>query len=344
MTKPYFFDLSLGDLTALLTGWGEPAYRARQIWHGVYRSLWPDPAAFTNLPLALRDRLAEELEFSHLHPQKEQRSLDGETLKVLFHLPDGNPLETVRMRYLKRRTLCVSTQSGCAMGCAFCATGQMGFRRNLSAGEIVEQVVYFARRLAAHGERVTNIVLMGMGEPLHNYDATLEAVRRLNHPEGMNLGARRFTLSTVGLPDAIRRLAREDLQVNLAVSLHAADDELRAEMLPINRRYPIAQVMEAVRDYVAHTHRRVTFEWALIRELNDTPEQAEKLAALLRGLPAHVNLIPLNPTAGYGGQASDRARAAAFQQALERRGIPCTIRLRRGIDIQAGCGQLASHH
>ena len=218
----------------------------------------------------------------------------------------------------------------------------MGFLRNLSSGEIVEQVVYFARRLAEQDERVTNIVLMGMGEPLHNYTATLEAIRRLNHPQGMNLGARRFTISTVGLAPRIRQLAREDLQINLAVSLHAADDELRTTMLPINQRYPIAEVMDAVREYAQATKRRVTFEWALIQGVNDTTQQAQKLASLLKGLLAHVNLIPLNPTQGFGGSASNRQQAQQFQQILEKSGIPCTIRLRRGIDIQAGCGQLAS--
>ncbi len=342
MPKPYLYDLSLDDLTALMRTWGEPAYRARQVWHGLYHSLWRAPEEFTTLPAKLRQRMAAEVEFSRLTPVGEQRSSDGETLKILFHLPDHKPIETVRMRYQKRRTLCISTQSGCAMGCTFCATGQMGFLRHLTAGEIVEQVTYFARRLGEQGERVTNIVLMGMGEPLHNYTATLEAVRRLNHPEGMKLGARRFTVSTVGLAPRIRQLAREDMQINLAVSLHAADDELRASMLPVNQRYPLDELMAAVRAYIHHTHRRVTFEWALIRGVNDTPEQADRLAALLHGLLAHVNLIPLNPTQGFEGEASSRQQAAEFQRLLQARGIPCTVRLRRGIDIQAGCGQLAS--
>jgi len=218
----------------------------------------------------------------------------------------------------------------------------MGFKRNLTSGEIVEQVVYFARRLKIRNERVTNIVIMGMGEPFHNYAATLDAIRRLNHPEGMNLGARRFTISTVGLLPQIRQLAKEGLQVNLAISLHAADDELRQKSMPVNRKYPIAELIQAVREYIAITNRRVTFEWALINQVNDTPEQAAKLADLLGGMLVHVNLIPLNPTRGFDGQASDKARAARFQEILQKKGIPCTIRMRRGIDIQAGCGQLAS--
>jgi len=340
--KPHIFDLDLPELIDILTSWGEQGYRARQIWQGLYQNLWEEPEAFTNLSKGLRGRLAEAFEFSHLKPITDLKSSDGETQKILFHLPDGLPIETVRMRYQKRRTLCISTQSGCAMGCTFCATGQMGFLRNLSSGEIVEQVIYFARRLKERGERVTNIVIMGMGEPFHNYDATMQAIRRLNHPEGMNLGARRFTISTVGLIPQIRQLAAEDLQVNLAISLHAADDELRAKTMPVNRKYPITELMEAVREYARTTKRRVTFEWALINQVNDTPEQAAKLADLLGGMLAHVNLIPLNPTRGYEGQASTHERAIRFQEILQDRGVPCTIRLRRGIDIQAGCGQLAS--
>jgi 23S rRNA (adenine2503-C2)-methyltransferase len=342
MNKPFVYDLDLPELTQLLQSWGQPAYRARQIWQGLYHQLYHQPQEFTALPEALRQRLGAELDFSHLTPATSLASSDGETSKTLFHLPDSRPIETVRMRYMRRRTLCISTQSGCAMGCVFCATGQMGFLRNLSSGEIVEQVIYFARQLAAEGEKVSNIVLMGMGEPFHNYEATLAAIDRLNHPEGMNLGARRFTISTVGLVPAIRRFTREQRQVNLAISLHAADDELRAAMLPVNRRYPLAVLMEAVREYAATTHRRVTFEWALIQGVNDTPEQTRKLAALLKGLLAHVNVIPLNPTQGYSGQATTHKRAEAFQAELEGRGISCTVRLRRGIDIQAGCGQLAS--
>jgi len=246
------------------------------------------------------------------------------------------------MRYDERRTLCISTQAGCAMGCVFCATGQMGFSRQLTAGEIVEQVLYYARELKESGEAVTNVVVMGMGEPFHNYDNTLAAIDRLNHPEGLNLGARRFTISTVGLVPMIRRFAKEGRQVNLAISLHAADDALRSSLLPVNKKYPLAQLIDACREYVELTNRRITFEWALIRDVNDTPEQARKLASLVRGLLCHVNVIPLNPTRKYPGQATTRDRAATFCAELEKAGIPATIRIRRGIDIQAGCGQLAT--
>jgi 23S rRNA (adenine2503-C2)-methyltransferase len=237
--------------------------------------------------------------------------------------------------------LCISTQAGCAMGCVFCATGQMGFKRHLSSGEIVEQVVYYARLLKAEGLPVTNIVVMGMGEPFHNYEATMSAIDRLNDPAGMNLGERRFTISTVGLIPLIRRFANEKRQINLAVSLHAADDELRTSMLPINKKYPLDELFATCRDYVDATRRRITFEWALIQGVNDTPEQARRLAERVRGMLCHVNAIPLNPTQAYKGQATTRQRAEAFCAELEKVGIPCSIRLRRGIDIQAGCGQLA---
>lgn len=341
---PLILDLGLAELEALLVEWGEPAYRARQVWDGLYVQLWDSPQAFTTLPLSLRDRLGARFTFQHLHPKTVIDSSDGRTQKTLFELPDGEAIETVLMRYRRRRTLCISTQVGCAMGCTFCATGQMGFRAQLSSGEIVEQVLYYARKLQAAGERPTNIVLMGMGEPFHNYDATMEAIDRLSHPEGMNLGARRFTISTVGLVPMIRRFAEENRQVNLAVSLHAVDDELRSTMIPVNSRYPVNELLDACRDYVQQTGRRITFEWALIDGVNDAPEQAERLADRLEGLLCHVNLIPLNPTQGYEGQATSRARARAFQEVLQSRGIPCTVRVRRGIDIHAGCGQLATEN
>jgi 23S rRNA (adenine2503-C2)-methyltransferase len=345
--KPLIYDMDLPALEEQVKSWGEPAYRARQIWRGLFQQLYAAPDQFTDLPKVLRERLAETYSFSHLDPEILLDSRDGETRKTLFRIPGsiltGQSLavEAVLMRYEQRKTLCISTQAGCAMGCVFCATGQMGFQRNLTGGEIVEQVIFYARQLAAQGERVTNVVVMGMGEPFHNYEATLTAMDRLNHPEGFNLGARRITLSTVGLVPQIRRFAREKRQYNLAVSLHAADDDLRSSMLPINRKYPLDVLFEACREYVETTHRRITFEWALIRDKNDNPEQARKLGERLGGLLCHVNVIPLNPTRGYAGKATTRERAAAFREELERMGIPCTIRIRRGIDIQAGCGQLA---
>lgn len=339
--RPLFYELSREQLTKQLAAWGEPGFRARQIWHGIYGRLAPSPDGLTDLPADLRARLAGAFRFESLTPRAEARSADGGTEKLLLGLPDGQAIEAVLMLYSRRRTACISTQAGCAMGCVFCATGQMGFRRHLRAGEIVEQVLLFARRLAARGQPLTHVVVMGMGEPFHNIQATLEAIDRLNDPQGFGLGARRFTLSTVGLVPAIRRFARQRRQINLAVSLHAATDALRDTLLPVNRRYPLAELLPACREYVELTGRRITFEWALIEGVNDTPEQAAALADLVQGLTCHVNLIPLNPTRDYTGRAAGAARVGAFRALLEQRGVPCTVRLRRGIDIDAGCGQLA---
>jgi 23S rRNA (adenine2503-C2)-methyltransferase len=342
MTQPFIYDLDLEDLKNLLTEWGEPTYRAQQIWQGVYQNLWASPEEFSNLPKSLREKLAAEIRWSALAPKTVLKSKDGETVKTLFRLPDEREIEAVLMRYEERRTLCISTQSGCAMGCVFCATGQMGFKRHLTAGEIVAQVMYYARLLKEQNEQVTNVVVMGMGEPFHNYANTIKAIDRLNDPKGLNLGARRFTISTVGLVPMIRKFADEKRQVNLAISLHAANDEARSAMLPINRKYPIEDLLDACRYYIEKTGRRITFEWALIRDENDTPEVAHELANRLKGIMCHVNVIPLNPTKKFAGQATTRERAQAFAEVLNKAGIPCTIRIRRGIDIQAGCGQLAS--
>lgn len=341
-TKLNFFDQDWTDLETLLNSWEEPSYRVEQIWRGMYQGLKENPGEISNIPKTLRKSLSDHFSFKSLHEEKKLSSADGHTEKTLFRLTDNSTIEAVLMRYEKRRTLCISTQSGCALGCVFCATGQMGFNRHLTSGEIVEQVVYFEQNLREVGESLTNIVVMGMGEPFHNYDNTIVAIKRMNHPDGLNIGARRFTISTVGLIPQIRRFAKEERQINLAISLHAADDELRNKLLPINKRYPLGDLMNACREYVDLTHRRITFEWALIEDVNDSVEQANKLAGLLQGMLCHVNVIPLNPTHGYGGKATKRLRAQGFQSELESRGIPCTIRARRGIDIQAGCGQLAS--
>jgi 23S rRNA (adenine2503-C2)-methyltransferase len=341
------YDLDYEELADVIRGWGEPDYRIEQIWHGIYRSLWSSEKEFSNLSLQLREKLSNEFEFSHLTPQKWIESADGETRKTLFELEDGSAIEAVLMRYHSRRTLCISSQAGCAMGCVFCATGQMGFRRNLTSGEIVEQVLFYARQLSSLGERVTNIVVMGMGEPFHNYDATMQAIDRMNDPRGLDFGSRRFTVSTVGIVPAIKRFTKEKRQVNLAISLHAADDQLRSTLLPINRKYNLKEILDACREYVDKTHRRITFEWALIQGVNDSAGQANALATLCKPFIkngaslCHVNVIPLNPTEGYAGKATPKQHAYHFKSVLESRGIPCTVRTRRGIDIQAGCGQLA---
>jgi 23S rRNA (adenine2503-C2)-methyltransferase len=335
------YDLTLEELKEVITSWGQPAYRAGQLWHGLYRQFWDSPELFTTLPKSTQTQLKQDYSFHNLEPIKTLQSTDGQTIKNLFRLPDGQAIEAVLMAYDKRNSLCISTQAGCAMGCVFCATGQMGFRRNLSQGEIIEQVLHYARLLNQKDEKVTNIVVMGMGEPFHNYKATMAAIDQLNHPDGFNFGARRFTISTVGLVPEILRFAQEQRQVNLAISLHAADDDLRSSILPINKKYPLRQLMDACHQYVVQTNRRITFEWALIDGVNDSNEQAEKLAILLKGMLCHVNLIPLNPTHGYGKNGSTKDRVKAFQEVLDRHHIPCTVRIRRGIDIQAGCGQLA---
>ena len=353
------YDLDLPAISSLLQEWGEPAYRAKQIWQGLYQHLYNTPDQFTNLSKSLREKLAQNLEFAPFKVKTYIDSSDGFTRKTLLEMHDGKVIEAVLMRYgdpadnpqitgsptgrgaKNRRTLCISTQAGCAMGCVFCATGQMGFKRHLTSGEVVAQVLYYARMLKDVNESVTNIVLMGMGEPFHNYDNTMAAIDRLNDADGFNFGARRFTISTVGLVPQIRRFADEKRQVNLAISLHAANDDSRVAMLPVNKRYNINEVIEACKYYIEKTHRRVTFEWALIHGVNDSPEVAQQLAARLKGLLCHVNAIPLNPTTGYSGQATSRERAVKFKESLEQAGVPCTIRMRRGIDIAAGCGQLA---
>ncbi len=336
------YDLPRDALVALIADWGHEGYRADQLWRWLYVQKATSFDAMHTLPADLRTRLADETRLGGLEVMQEAHSSDGETRKFALRLPDGQIIETVLMRYEgMRRTACVSTQAGCAMGCVFCATGQMGFVRHLTAGEIVEQALHVARALEAEGDRLSNVVLMGMGEPFHNYDNTLAAIRRLMDEDGLNIGQRHITVSTVGLVPAIRRFADEGLQVRLAISLHAATDEERSALLPVNRRYSIDDLLAAIRDYVDRTGRRVTFEWTLIEGENDTPEQAHALGRLLKGLLCHVNVIPLNPTGGYGGAPSNRERVDAFAQILEELyGIPTTVRMRRGIDINAGCGQL----
>lgn len=357
----FIYDLDPPALESLLKKWDQPAYRTKQIWQGLYQKLYSSPEQFSNLPDSLRAKIAEQFIFQPFTVKTYLDSSDKSTRKTLFQLPDGNLIEAVLMRYgdpadepsphprsqngsggnKTRRTLCISTQAGCAMGCVFCATGQMGFKRNLSSGEIVAQVVYYAQMLKERNETVSNIVFMGMGEPFHNYDNTMAAIDRLNDADGFKFGARRLTVSTVGLVPQIRRFADEHRQVNLAISLHAADDDERLAIMPVNKKYKIDDVIDACKYYIEKTRRRVTFEWALIAGVNDTPETAQKLAAKLKGLLCHVNAIPLNPTQGYHGAATTRQRAQIFKETLEQAGVPCTIRMRRGIDINAGCGQLA---
>lgn len=328
---------TLGDLLD-----GEPRYRVDQVWDGWYRQL-RDTSELTNLSKALRSRIDELLPRS-LEPVTESVSDDGQTTKFLWRLADDRTIETVLMLYPDRATVCVSTQAGCAMACGFCATGQAGFDRHLGAGEIIEQVVR-AAQVAAAGptpRRVSNIVFMGMGEPLANYGATWAAVERLHGDVGIS--ARHLTVSTVGVVPGIKRLATESLPVNLAVSLHAANDVLRDELVPINRRYPLAVLADACDEYLTVKHRRLSFEWAMIDGVNDRDSDADELAAYARALRAHVNLIPLNPTPGYPTIGSSRARVRAFRDRLTDAGVNATIRANRGTEIDAACGQLSTRH
>ena len=334
------YDPTREELATLLEG--EPNYRLDQLWQGLYEQRGT-PAELTNIPKPLRTRLSEELPLA-LTPVAESISDDGQTVKWLWSLADGARIETVLMHYPERSTVCVSTQAGCAMACGFCATGQAGFERNLTVGEIVEQVVR-AARIAADGSpsrRVSNIVFMGMGEPLANVDRVLGAVGRIHGDLG--LSARHLTISTVGIVPGIRRLATEPLPVNLAVSLHAANDTLRDELVPINRRYPLSELYSACEDYLTVKNRRISFEWAMIDGVNDRDTDARELAAAARALRAHINLIPLNATPGWPTRGTPPDRVAAFRDSLESMGANATVRANRGNEIDAACGQLRAEH
>jgi 23S rRNA (adenine2503-C2)-methyltransferase len=338
-------DLSFEQMQGRLVEDGINAVHARPLWRAVHRDLELDLRGREDFPPPLRRWLAEHLgvEITHDLPvvTEEVPSSDGLTQKLLLRLNDGQEIETVIMGYPGRYTACLSTQAGCAMGCVFCATGQMGFVRHLRAGEIVAQVLCAQRWLRARGEvGLRNLVMMGMGEPLHNYDATMQALRIITDTRGVNLGPARVSVSTVGVVPAIRRFADERQPYNLAVSLHAATDEERTALVPSNARWPLAELMAACRYYTATTGRRIFFGWTLIEGRNDAPEVARKVAALLAGQDAHVNLIRLNATEGFAGTTAGEPAAEAFQRVLLDSGIPCTLRQRRGIDVAAGCGQL----
>jgi 23S rRNA (adenine2503-C2)-methyltransferase len=329
------YDLTQEQLAGILVG--EPPYRVRQVWDGLYRRALPI-AEMTDLPVAVRDRLAAG---PGLRPAltiaTRQVAEGGQTVKWAWQLGDGAIVETVLMHYPDRATVCVSTQAGCAMKCSFCATGQAGFSRHLTTGEIVEQVV--ASIAEARPRRVANVVFMGMGEPMANYGPMWAAVERLH--EDLGFSARHLTVSTVGLVPGIRRLAKESLPVNLAVSLHAANDALRDRLVPINKRWPLAAVIAACHEYRSMKGRRLSFEWAHIDGVNDRPSDADELASLVRPLGAHVNLIPLNPTPGYAVRGSAPSQVRAFRNLLVEHGINATVRRNRGTEIDAACGQLA---
>jgi 23S rRNA (adenine2503-C2)-methyltransferase len=338
MMTPTRYDLTRDQLGEVLHS--EPRYRLDQLWDGLYTQL-ADPVDITNLPKSLRSRLDHELP-NALAAVTESTSDNGDTVKFLWELEGASRVETVLMLYRDRATVCVSSQAGCAMACGFCATGQAGFTRHLTVGEIVEQVVRASQRARQLERRVSNIVFMGMGEPMANLDAVWTATERFH--DDLGLSARHITISTVGIVPGIRSLAQRPLPVNLAVSLHAANDTLRDELVPINRRYPIADLMDACEDYLDVKRRRVSFEWAMIDGVNDRDSDARELAALCRRLSphAHVNLIPLNPTPGYPTTGTPLRRVEAFRDLLESLGANATVRRNRGTDIDAACGQLAA--
>jgi 23S rRNA (adenine2503-C2)-methyltransferase len=376
-----FYNYTRDELLTLASRWGFPSVHAARLWSYVYLQGVEDWRAMSELPARFRAKAESELTFGRHATAAETHSADGFTRKYLLELGDGRRIETVLMRYTGRVTACISSQVGCAMGCVFCATGQMGFVRHLSAGEIVAQAMHVdavlretsgaSRRVVPdephrttarpedslylppalaqpasespheRHERLRNIVLMGMGEPLHNYDAVMKTIDILRDPNGLALGAKKITLSTVGVVPGIRRLAEEKRPFHLAVSLHGATQEERAALVPAARKWPLNELMDACREYIAKQQRRIFYEWTLIEGKNDTPETAHAVGRLLQGQLAQVNLIPLNPTNGYDGAPTGREAAKRFQEILAEYGLPSTVRQRRGIDIAAGCGQLA---
>ncbi len=334
MISPW--DPSRSDYAELLSG--HPRFRVDQLWTGLYEQ-GLEPQRISTLPAPLREELAAGYAPS-LVPAARQSTPDGMTVKQLWELDDGARIESVLMHYPSRSTVCISSQAGCAMGCGFCATGQAGYERHLSVGEILEQVV--AARAEAAPRRLSNVVYMGMGEPFANFDRVIESIERIMTDIG--IGARHITVSTVGLIPAIRRFTALQWQVGLAVSLHAANDDLRTELVPINARHPIDELVDACQEFRAKTGRRVSFEWAMIEDTNDRDSDIVELARIAKRADAHVNLIPLNPTPGWPTTGTAPQRIRAFERGLADRGVNVTVRANRGTDIDAACGQLRANH
>ena len=328
--------LTLAELTAELKAMGQPGFRAKQIFHWVHQKLVTEFSAMTDQPKTLLAKLEESFYIAAPQIERRQEAKDG-TVKYLLRMADGNCIETVVMRYHYGNTVCVSTQVGCRMGCRFCASTQGGRVRNLTAGEIANEVYAAARDT---GERVSHIVLMGIGEPLDNFDHVMDFLSIISSPNGVNIGMRNISLSTCGLVPMIYKLAERHLGLTLSVSLHAPTDEMRSSMMPVNDVYPVEQLIRACRDYQQETGRRVSFEYSMVNGVNDSPQTARRLAQLIKGMGAHVNLIPINPVDGSPYSATDAANVKRFQTLLTELGVNATVRRRLGTDISAACGQL----
>ena len=348
------FEKNKESLKKFILEKGEKSYRADQIWRSMYVDLYDNFHDISTIPDELKVYLKNELEFSPLKLVVKKKSKDKSTDKYLWRLHDNKLIETVLMRYdedghrRKRRTVCISSQVGCALDCKFCATGQQGFSRQLTVGEIVSQVVEVKKELFKEDPKIIkdqnnlNIVFMGMGEPLANYERVIEAIKILNDQKGLNIGARNITVSTVGLLPKIQELAKEKIQVNLAVSIHAPDNETRSETVPINKKYPLEDLIETCKEYINKTNRKIFFEYVLLSGQNDSEEHANKLGKLLRPLLCHLNLIPVNPTIKSNFERSRSENINKFRKIISNFGVPSTIRMEKGIDINAGCGQLKS--
>jgi 23S rRNA (adenine2503-C2)-methyltransferase len=338
------YDLTPAQLGERIADLGEPTYRANQIFDWTYDKKVTGYDGMANIPARLRTKLGDDLPFATMVPERELVTDNGDTAKMLYRTFDGQFVETVLMIYRDRVTVCVSCQVGCAVGCAFCATGIGGLTRNLTAGEMVQQTVDAARRAGELGRPLTNLVMMGMGEPLQNYAETMRFIGIIHDPSGMNFGARRITISTSGIVPRIDALALEPYQVNLAVSLHAPNDELRSRLVPINRRYPVAELMAACDRYIAATGRRISFEYALMNGINNSDGIARELGRLLYGRLCHVNIIPFNPVEMLDFERPDPAGIERFAEILRSMGTPATVRYSRGVEIAAACGQLRAQH
>lgn len=340
MEKTDIKSMDMNQLQAFVEQLGEKKFRAKQLYQWMHQKLVTDFQDMTNLSKDFREKLEEHSVLYGTKVIDRQVSQDG-TMKFLMSLSDGNTVESVWMKYHHGNSVCISTQVGCRMGCRFCASTVGGLVRSLKTSEMLDQV-YELQRVT--GERVSNVILMGIGEPLDNYENVIPFIRMLSGEDGLHISQRNITLSTCGLVDQIRRLMEEDLTITLAISLHAPDDVLRAEMMPVANRYSIQEILEVCREYVEHTGRRITFEYSLVERKNDSREQAEALCSLLKGLNCHVNLIPLNPVEGRMGNRSHRTNVNYFKEVLERHHVNVTIRREMGSDIDAACGQLRRSH